>query len=377
MGMFSASSYSSSSASSSGFGTAAAAACAAASTSAPVSSASAAAAIAADWRASSNRFCRNLLFSSRRFFFWWRRCVLSSACSLKNSGGVRLSRNSWYLWHSSSCSEYLLSSLLMVAMAAFSRLISCTLSCLALASTSARLMASCTFSSFSLRKASKRTASSSSICSLLRRASSRWRARSSSLRISARFVSRLICTRKISRFFAMKSAMFSFSLRRWSVGRACAAASSRWPGMFIFASSPATSSGGLVVDMRDENVPFSCTFSDFMSSRSSRFRRFSSSRMRNTSSSGGIRNGFFSMYLSTAASTSSSLCLGDSNNPPPSERLLVKLYCDAGREPRWSPCAEPLIELARLISGSARFVIYNSSWMPPGCFPLETQGLCA
>ena len=50
------------------------------------------------------------------------------------------------------------------------------------------------------------------------------RARSSSLVISARLVSRLICTRKISRFLARKSVMFSFSGRRLEGPEASAAA---------------------------------------------------------------------------------------------------------------------------------------------------------
>lgn len=51
------------------------------------------------------------------------------------------------------------------------------------------------------------------------------KARSSSLVISARLVSKLICTRKISRFLAMKSCIFSCSFGRRLLGGAagCAA----------------------------------------------------------------------------------------------------------------------------------------------------------
>mmetsp|Transcript_28291 Transcript_28291/g.90115 ORF Transcript_28291/g.90115 Transcript_28291/m.90115 type:complete len:369 (+) Transcript_28291:567-1673(+) len=230
------------------------------------------------------------------------RASRNATCSSKYSCGVRESRNSLYLRQSSSCSSYLLSSERMAWMLALRRLISCTLSCFSLASTSARFIASCTFSSFSLRKASNRSASSSSICSLLRSASSRCSARSSSLRISARLVSRDICTRKISRFLAMKSAMFSFSRRRWSTGMACEARS-RPPGSAM--PSPCRSWRSLTVLklMRLQKVVFSATLSIFCRSRSSRDFLFCSSRILKTSSSGGISKGFMSISSSSSSSS--------------------------------------------------------------------------
>mmetsp|Transcript_1893 Transcript_1893/g.4473 ORF Transcript_1893/g.4473 Transcript_1893/m.4473 type:complete len:214 (-) Transcript_1893:379-1020(-) len=176
----------------------------------------------------------------------------------------------------------------MAAMAALSRLISCILSCFALVATSALLMASCTFWSFSLRKPSNRSASSSSMRSLFFSASSRCTARSSSFRISARFVSRLIWTRKISRFFCMKSAMTSFSFRRWSEGIACCAAVSPFGGS---ARRPSATLRGALDALRLEKVVLSATDMCRSRSRSSALRCFSTSRIRKTSSSGGSTKG--------------------------------------------------------------------------------------
>mmetsp|Transcript_32109 Transcript_32109/g.83181 ORF Transcript_32109/g.83181 Transcript_32109/m.83181 type:complete len:241 (+) Transcript_32109:1239-1961(+) len=183
----------------------------------------------------------------------------------------------------------------MAAIAVLSRLISCNLSCLALVATSAFLIAACTFSSFSFRKASKRCASSCSICSLFFSASSRCDARSSSLRISARLVSRLIWTRNISRFFWIKSAMTSFSRRRWSVGIACCAAVSPWGGRARRSSAMERCP---LAELRLQKVVFSATLMCFSLSRSSALRVFSDSRMRNTSSSGGSTNGFAAIRCS-------------------------------------------------------------------------------
>mmetsp|Transcript_38299 Transcript_38299/g.87710 ORF Transcript_38299/g.87710 Transcript_38299/m.87710 type:complete len:258 (+) Transcript_38299:966-1739(+) len=170
-------------------------------------SASASAAAAAAYFASS-AFCLSASFLTFRASL---RLSLAASCSSNHSGGVSLSRKSLYLRQSSSCSSNFDISDLICVICAFSFLISCTFSAFAFVSASAFLMACTAFWSLSFKNWSKRSASSSSICSLLRNASSRCCARSSSLRISARFVSSDICTRNISRFFAMKSAMFSFS----------------------------------------------------------------------------------------------------------------------------------------------------------------------
>mmetsp|Transcript_2990 Transcript_2990/g.8134 ORF Transcript_2990/g.8134 Transcript_2990/m.8134 type:complete len:275 (+) Transcript_2990:1378-2202(+) len=223
------------------------------------------------------------------------------------------SRKSLYLRQSSNCSSNLFISERSAAIAVLRRLISITLSCFAFASISARLIASCTFSSFSLRKASKRSASSSSMCSLFLSASSRCRARSSSFLISARFVSRLICSRNISRFFAMNSLMFSFSLR--SSGATVVDAID---GIVLPAPSAPTgarrrrsrsrASAVVVACMRDANVDLSATVRDRVLVRSICLRARSSSRCRKISSLPGIINGLVDgLMVSTAMVMSSSM----------------------------------------------------------------------
>ena len=106
---------------------------------------------------------------------------------------------------------------------------------------------------------------SSSINSLFLRASSFMCAFCSNLRISSRFVSRDICTRNISRFFAMKSAMFSFSRRRsWDMAAVAAATRPRvclaWRDTLFPSRSPSMSAMRRVLPMRDDCVVFSHTF---------------------------------------------------------------------------------------------------------------------
>mmetsp|Transcript_29333 Transcript_29333/g.74739 ORF Transcript_29333/g.74739 Transcript_29333/m.74739 type:complete len:236 (+) Transcript_29333:601-1308(+) len=215
------------------------------------------------------------------------------------------SRKSLNFRQSSSCSSYLFISERSAAIAVASRLISSTLSCLALASTSAFLIASCTFSSFSLRNASKRSASSSSICSLFFSASSRCRARSSSFLISARFVSSDICSRKISRFFAMKSAMFSFSLRR--SGAALVVASVSPPFLALGGRSVRISSRAscvVVACIRDAKVDFAATDCCRASSRSWALRARSSSLCLKMSSSAGTLKGLADGSMAMVAASS-------------------------------------------------------------------------
>ena len=194
-----------------------------------------------------------------------------------------------YLRQSSSCSSNFDISALICAIWLFSFLISCTFSAFAFVSLSAFFIACSAFCALSFRNSSKRISSSCSICSDLRSASSRCCARSSSLRISARFVSSDIWTRNISRFFAMKSAMFSFSFRRSRVAAAtrlifdCCAAAAADDSSFILRKSTASAD--------DVLCPFSHTWSDLTRSRSASFRCCSSSRSVKTSSSVGIENG--------------------------------------------------------------------------------------
>mmetsp|Transcript_1151 Transcript_1151/g.3263 ORF Transcript_1151/g.3263 Transcript_1151/m.3263 type:complete len:413 (+) Transcript_1151:538-1776(+) len=223
------------------------------------------------------------------------RLILMRFCSSKYSSGVRASKNFLYRLQSLRASSHLFLSLLTISIACLSFLISAILSCFSLLSRSAFLIASCAFLSFSLRKASNLMASSSSISSLFFNASSFMCALCSSLRISSRFVSRLICTRNISRFLAMKSAMFSFSRRR-SLEMAAVAAATK-PRVCLAPALAPPSAGGSrseicrVLPMRLLCVVFSHTFMLFSRCRVSRFFRRSSSRILKTSSSDGNTNG--------------------------------------------------------------------------------------
>ena len=118
---------------------------------------------------------------------------------------------------------------------------------------SARFMASCACWSFSFRKASNRMASSSSISSLFFSASSFCAALCSSFAISSRLMSSDICTRNISRFLAMNSAMDSRSCRR-SRAIAAVAAVTRPLLSRAFFSATGSTSGAISSIMRRVRV---------------------------------------------------------------------------------------------------------------------------
>mmetsp|Transcript_4791 Transcript_4791/g.14042 ORF Transcript_4791/g.14042 Transcript_4791/m.14042 type:complete len:430 (-) Transcript_4791:74-1363(-) len=209
-----------------------------------------------------------------------------------HSCGVSFVRKPLNLRHSSFCSRCFAISLWMALSWDLSALIVCILSCFFLVMSSACFMALCALASLFCRKASNRVTSSSSICCDFLSASSFCLAFSSSFRISAFFTSKLIWTRNISRFFATKSATFSFFSRRsWPMPSevlvlACRAASAAMAA----SSGPSAMRRGARAQM-EEDVVFSQTCCFFTFSRSSARRSHSCSRSRKISSSGGSLKG--------------------------------------------------------------------------------------
>mmetsp|Transcript_39247 Transcript_39247/g.100281 ORF Transcript_39247/g.100281 Transcript_39247/m.100281 type:complete len:339 (-) Transcript_39247:142-1158(-) len=155
------------------------------------------------------------------------------------------------------------------------------------------------------------------MASLHRTCSSRAAVPDSSLRISSFFVSSCICTRKISRFFPMKSFMLSFSVRRNSAAAAPLTTAmlpdravpvplklSIFPGGRVIMLSPpafaplrvrsvpsSTHSSALGYVTREVKVLFSATLQPCSRARSSALASFSCFRIAKTSSFCGTTKG--------------------------------------------------------------------------------------